>query len=183
MRRAFRIAGLLSVAASGTLAGHAVTYLLKGQTLNDGHHGYFSPLLAIAITSVLIFGIVALVRLAAAPVACRAKEVPSSLPLCITLATLQVAGFAGLEFFEGNAPDVFGCGIEALTALAVAVVVLLFFGFAERYIAPAMATYLRRTRKALDAIRRLPTDFVQPPLQLAVCAGICRFKRPPPIVA
>jgi hypothetical protein len=110
------------------------------------------------------------------------REAPSSVAFYATLAALQVAGFVALEFFEGNAPDVIGCGIEALMAFVIAAFVFFFIAFAERYVAPVVATYLRRTRNACNAIRRLPADFVQPPLRLAVCAGICRFKRPPPII-
>jgi hypothetical protein len=181
LRRASRITSLLSVAAFGTLTGHAVTYLLPGRTMDDGHHGYFSPLLAVAIASVLLCGIVAVVRLLTVPSNCAAREAPSSVAFYVTLATLQVAGFAALEFFEGNGPDVIGCGIEALTALVIAAFVVFFISFAQRYVAPVVTTYLRRTQNACNAVRRLPANFVQPPLRLAVCAGICRFKRPPPI--
>jgi NO-binding membrane sensor protein with MHYT domain len=149
--------------------------------MDDGHHGYFSPLLAISIASVLLCSIVALVRLLTVPSNPAPRGAPSSLAFYVALAAMQVAGFAALEFVEGNAPDVIGCGIEALTALVIAAFVLFFISFAERYVAPVVTTYLRRTRNALNAIRRLPADFVQPPLRLAVCAGICRFKRPPPI--
>jgi hypothetical protein len=158
-----------------------VTYFFKGRTINDGHHGYFSPLLAIAIASVLLCSIVAVVRLATAPRIRTVRQARSSLAFCVWLATLQVAGFAALEFVEGNAPDVIGCGIEVLTALVIAALVLFFMSVAERCVIPVVSTYLRRTRTACNAIIRLPADFVQPPLRLAVCAGICRFKRPPPI--
>jgi drug/metabolite transporter (DMT)-like permease len=149
--------------------------------MDDGHHGYFSSLLAIAIASVLLCSVVAVLRLVTAPRNRAVREAPSSLVFCFTLAMLQVAGFVALEFFEGKAPDVIGCGIEALTALVIAAFVFFFISFAERYVAPVVTTYLRRTRHACNAIRRLPADFVQPPLWLAVCAGICRFKRPPPV--
>jgi drug/metabolite transporter (DMT)-like permease len=150
--------------------------------MDDGHHGYFSPLLAIAIASVLLCSMVAVVRLVAVAGNRAAREAPSSLAFYVALAALQVAGFAALEFLEGNAPDVIGCGIEALTALVIAAFVFFFISFAERYVAPVVTTYLRRALNACNAIRRLPVDFVQPPLRLAVCAGICRFKRPPPII-
>jgi len=181
LRRAARIAGFLSVAAFGTLAGHVATYLLKGRTMTDGHHGYFSPLLGIAIASVLLCSIVAVVRLVIVPSNRGVREVRSPLAFFVALATLQVAGFAALEFLEGNAPDVTGCGIEALTALAIAASVFFFMSVAERYVAPALTTYLCRTRNACNAVKRLPADFVQPPLRLAVCAGVSRFKRPPPV--
>jgi hypothetical protein len=151
--------------------------------MDDGRHGYFSPLLEIAIASGLLLGIVAMVRLVTSPRDLRTREAAPSFALYGTLAMLQVAGFVALEFFEGNAPDVFGCGVEVVTALVLAVLVVLFIGFAERYVAPIVTTYLRRARNACDAIRRLSLDFVQPPLRLAVCVGICRFKRPPPIIA
>jgi hypothetical protein len=150
--------------------------------MEDGHHGYFSPLLAIAILSVLLFSIVAVVRLVTVPGNRAVREAPSPLAFYAALATLQVAGFAALEFFEGNVPDVIGCGIEALTALVIAAFVVFFISFAQRYVAPLVTTYLRRTRNACNAISHLPADFVQPPLRLAVCAGICRFKRPPPTI-
>src|SRR6516225_9910275 len=130
LRRASRIAGLLSVASCGTLAGHAVTYLLKGRTMDDGHHGYFSTLLAIAIASVLLCGIVAVVRLVAMSSNRAVRRAPFSPAFYLTLATLQVAGFAALEFFEGNAPDVISCGIEALAAVVIAAFVFFFISFA-----------------------------------------------------
>jgi len=182
LRRASRIARLLNVAACGTLAGHALTYLLKGRTMDDGHHGYFSPLLAVAIASVLLCSIVALVRLVAAPSNGAGRRAPSFLAFYVTLATLQVAGFAALESFEGNPPDVIGCGIEALMALVIATFVFFLISFAERYVAPIVTSYLRRARNACNAVMRVPPGFVQPPLRLAVCAGICRFERPPPII-
>jgi drug/metabolite transporter (DMT)-like permease len=149
--------------------------------MSDGHHGYFSPLLAIAIASLLLC-LIAVLRLAIVPGNRAARGTPSSLALYVTLAALQVAGFAALEFVEGNPPDAIGCGIEALTALVIASLVFFFISFAQRYVAPVVTTYLRRALNACNAIRRLPVDFVQPPLRLAVCAGICRFKRPPPII-
>ena len=150
--------------------------------MDDGHHGYFSPLLAIAIVSMLLCSIVAVVRLVTVPSNRAVREARSPLAFYVTLATLQVAGFAALECFEGNAPDVIGCGIEALTALVIAAFAFFFISLAERYVAPVVTTYLRRTRNACNAIKRLTAGFVQPPLRLAVCAGICRFKRPPPTI-
>jgi hypothetical protein len=149
--------------------------------MDDGHHGYFSLLLAVAIASVLLCSIVAVVRLLTVPSNRAVREAPPAVAFYVALATLQVAGFAALEFFEGNGPDVIGCVIEALTALVIVALVVFFISFAERCIAPVVTTYLRRTRNACNAIRRLPADFVQPPLRLAVCAGVSRFKRPPPI--
>ncbi len=170
------------MAACGTLAGHAVAYLLKGRTMDDGHHGYFSALLAVAIVAVFLCSIVALIRLVAVPGNRAQRRAPSFLVFSVALATLQVAGFAGLEFFEGNTPDLIGCGIEALIALAIAAFVWCFIAVAERYVAPILTTYLRRAQNACHAISRLSADFVQPPPRLAACAGMCRFQRPPPII-
>ena len=181
MGRAFRIARLLSVAACGTLAGHAVTYLLRGQTADDGRHGYFLPLLALAIFGAVLFSIVALARLLTGPNR-TARKSPPPLAFCATLATLQVTGFAALEFLEGNGPDIIGYGVEALMALVFGAFVLFSISFAERYIAPVASMYLRRSSNACSAILRLPAEFVQPPMRLAVCAGMSRFKRPPPSI-
>jgi hypothetical protein len=150
--------------------------------MDDGRHGYFSPLLAIAVVSVVLFGIATLVRLVTEPSNRAARKAPSSLVFCLTLAVVQVAAFATLEFLEGHGPDVTGYGIEALIALVFAACVLFFASIAERYVAPAVSMYLRRARNACGAILRLPAHFVQPPVRLAVCAGTCRFKRPPPII-
>jgi uncharacterized membrane protein len=150
--------------------------------MDDGHHAYFSPFLTIAIASLLLCSIVAVVRLVTVPSNRAAPEAPSSFAWYVRLATLQVVGFAALEFCEGNAPDAISFGIEALTALAIAAFVFFLISFAERYVAPILATYLRRTKNACSALRRLPADLVQPPLRLAVCAGIWRFQRPPPII-
>ena len=181
MGRAFRIARLLSLAACGTLAGHAVTYLLRGQTADDGRHGYFLPLLSLAILGVVLFSIVALARLLTEPNHTARKSLPP-LAFCVTLATLQIAGFAALESLEGHGPDIIGCGIEALMALVLAAFVLFSISFAERYVAPVVSMYLRRSSNACSAILRLPAEFMQPPMRLAVCAGMSRFKRPPPSI-
>ena len=102
--------------------------------MNDGHHGYFSPLLAIAIASLLLCSLIAVLRLAIVPGNRAVRGTPSSLALYVTLAALQVAGFAALEFVEGNPPDAIGCGIEALTALVIAAFVFFFISFAQRYV-------------------------------------------------
>lgn len=181
MRPAVRIAGVLSIAACGTLAGHAATYLIEGHTMEDGRHGYFAPSVEIAVASALLLGIVAVVRRLTAPVERRASEAMPLPTVCLALATLQIGGFVAMELCEGNAPDLTGCGIEALTALLIGAVVSLFLGFVERYVPPISATYVGRRRNARPAIRRLPTDSVPPSLLLAVRVGICRFQRPPPI--
>lgn len=179
MRRAFLFVGLLSIAACGTLAGHAVTYLLEGRTMDDGHHGYFSPSLEIALASALLCGMLMAARLTLSR---RRAANPPALPvLSAVLATLQVAGFVALESWEGNAPDAIGCVVEALTALIVAVIVSLFVAFVERCVTTVAPTYRRRSLDAAPAIRRLSENLVRPSLLLAVCVGVRRFKRPPPI--
>jgi len=185
MRRALRIVGLLSVAAWGTLVGHAVTYLLEGRALADGRHGYFSPVLEIVFAVAALSGAVVVARAIRASGDRRVRETPSlpvlpSLPaFWMMLATLQVAGFAALESIEGNPPDAFGWCVEVVTALVVAVALTLFLGFVERCAAAIAATYHGRAR-GLSPIRLRAA--ARPPLQLAVCAGIHRFKRPPPLV-
>lgn len=181
MVRAFRIARLLSVATCGTLAGHAVTYLLRGQTADDGRHGYFLPLLALAIFAVVLFSIIAFGKLLAEPNR-AARKPPIALVFCARLATLQVAGFAALEFLEGHGPDVIGYGVEAVMALVFVAFVLFSISFAKRYVAPIVSSYLHRSSNACNAILQLPAEFLQPPACLAVCAGVSRFKRPPPSI-
>ncbi len=149
--------------------------------MDDGHHGYFLPLLALALFGAVLFSIVALARLLTEPNR-AARKFPSSLAFCLTLATLQVAGFAALEFLEGHGPDMIGYGIAALMALVFGAFVLFFISVAERYVAPTVSTYFRRSPNVCSAILRLPAEFVQPPLRLAVCAGMSRFNRPPPSI-
>lgn len=179
MRRALKIAGLLSVAAWGTLIGHAVTYLLEGRTLADGPHVYFSLALEIVFAAAALSCVVLVVRAMQASGDRRVRETPSLPVFWIVLAALQVAGFAALESIEGNGPDAFGWSVEVMIALVLAVAVTLFLGFVERCVAAFAATYHERAR-SYSAIR-LPATAPWPPLRLAVCAGIHRFKRPPPI--
>ena len=149
--------------------------------MDDGRHGYFSPLLALAIVSVVLFSSAAFARMTAKPSSRLAPIISSPLVWCVSLVVLQVAGFAALEFLEGHGPDLIGCGVEAFTALLLAAFVLFSISFAERYAAPAVAKYLRRVPAACSAILRLTAESVQPPARLAVCAGMYRFKRPPPV--
>jgi hypothetical protein len=181
MRRALRIAGLLSVAAWGTLVGHAVTYLLEGRALADGRHGYFSPLLEIVFAATALSCVILVVRAMRASGDRRVRETPSLPVFWMILATLQVAGFAVLESIEGNAPDAFGWCVEVMIALVVAVAVTLFLGVVERCVAAIAATYHALARNHHSPIR-LSATAPRPSLQLAACAGIHRFKRPPPIV-
>jgi hypothetical protein len=181
MRRGLGISGLLSVAAFAMLVGHAVTYLLEGRTLADGRHGYFAPLLEIVFASVALSCVVLIVRAMRAREGDRVSETPSLPVLWMTLATLQVVGFAALESLEGNAPDAAGWGVEVIVALIVAVGVALFLGFVERCILAIATTYLGRERNHRSTTG-LRAAGVRSPLQLAVCAGVHRFKRPPPIV-
>ncbi len=180
MRRALGITGLLSVAAFGTLVGHAVTYLLEGRTLTDGRHGYFAPLLEIVFASVALSCVVLVVRAMRAHEGRRVHETPSLPVLWMMLAALQIIGFAALESIEGNAPDAAGWGVEVIIALVAAVAVALFLGFVERCTLAAMATYLRREQNRSGTLR-LRATAIRSPLQLAISIGIYRFKRPPPI--
>jgi hypothetical protein len=180
VRRALGISGLLSVAALGTLAGHALTYLLEGRTLADGRHGYFALLVEIVFASVALSGVVLVVRALRTREDRGPREMPSLPVLWTMLATLQVVGFAALESVEGNAPDVAGWGLEAIVALVIAVGVALFLGFVERCILGITTTYVGRERSHRSVLTfRAAT--VRSPLQLTVCAGVHRFKRPPPI--
>jgi hypothetical protein len=179
MRRALGICGLLSVAAFGTLVGHVVTYLLEGRTLADGRHGYFAALLEFVFAAVAVYGVVLVARAMSANKDRRVRHTPSLHVLWMTLAALQVGGFALLESAEGNAPDAAGWAVELIVALVAAVGVALFLGFVEGCILAIAATYLRRVRS--DRGARLRVAPAASSLQLMVCAGIHRFKRPPPI--
>lgn len=181
MRRALGISGLLSVAAFGTLVGHALTYLLERRTLADGRHGYFALLVEIVCASVALSCVVLVVRAMKIRNGRRLHETLSLPVLWMLLATLQVAGFAGLESVEGNAPDVTGWGLEVLVALVVAVAVALFLGFVARCILGTGATYLERERSHRGVMASRASG-VRSPLQLTICAGVHRFKRPPPII-
>ncbi|GEM_PF-958275 len=181
MRRVLELAGLLSVAACGTLSGHALAYLLEGRSMDDARHGYFTPVLEVAGAALLLCAVLAAARMLAAVSARRGRRTPPLSSLCVMLAALQVAGFATMEFLEGNPPDPIGCGVEILIALLIAVAVSLVLAFVERCVAPILTTYLRRRSGADTAVRRPPVAFVRPPLLLAICAGVRRFKRPPPL--
>jgi hypothetical protein len=181
VRRALGISGLLSVAAFGTLVGHALTYLLEGRTLTDGRHGYFALLAEIVFASVALSCVVLVVRALRTREDRRPRDMPSLPVLWAVLATLQVAGFAALESIEGNAPDVAGWGLEVVVALVIAVGVALFLGLVGRCILGITTTYIGRERTH-HSVLTLRAAAVRSPLQLTVCAGVHRFKRPPPIV-
>jgi hypothetical protein len=180
MRWALRIAGLLSVAACGTLVGHALTYLLEGRTIADGRHGYFSPLLEIVFAAAAISFVILVVRALRASGDDRVCATPPLWLFWVTIATIQVAGFAALESLEGNAPDMFGWCVEVLVALVVVVAVSLFLGFVERCVFAIAAPYASRARYNGNAIRLLAAG-PGPAVLLAICVGIHRFKRPPPL--
>lgn len=150
--------------------------------MDDGHHGYFALVLELAVAAVLLCAVVTIARILTAAGGRRVYETPSLPTLCLTLAALQVAGFTALEFSEGNAPDLIGCGVEILAALLIAVAVSLMLSLVERCVAPILTTYLRRGSGAEAALRCAPPAFVRPPVLLAVCIGVRRFKRPPPIL-
>lgn len=179
---AVRVLGILSVAGCGTLIGHVLAYFLEARTMADGHHDEFPMLLELAILSVVLSTIVVVARRMFGRRAGDPMAVPSLPTLCAILALLQVAGFAALEFSEGDAPDLMGCSVEALTALLIAVLVSLFLSFVERCVAPISATYLRRATPSHAAVRRLRAPLVRPTLLLEACAGVRRFKRPPPSI-
>lgn len=181
MRWALRIAGLLSVAACGTLVGHALTYLFEGRTLADGRHGYFSPLLEIVFAAAALSFVIFVVRALRASGDRSVCGTPPLPAFWVLLATMQVAGFAALEALEGNAPDTFGWCVEVLVALLVAVGISLFLGLVERCVLAIAAAYGDRARRH-DG--RIPprTDAPGSALRLAFCIGVHRFQRPPPIV-
>ncbi|MGH7659618.1 MAG: hypothetical protein ACRENA_01700 [Vulcanimicrobiaceae bacterium] len=180
MPRGLGIAGILSVAGCGTLAGHALTYLLEGRAMEDGRHAYFSPLLEMAVAIAIFCGIALAFRLLSVARCGRTFEAPPLPWLCTTLAVLQVSGFVVLEFSEGNRPDLIGCAIEALTALLIAIVVALALAFVERCVVPILARYLRRRDDARPPVASPSSPVVRPSLLLTASAGVRRFKRPPP---
>jgi hypothetical protein len=180
MRRALRIAGLLSVAACGTLVGHALTYLLEGRTVADGRHGYFSPLLEIVCAMAALSFVVVAVRALRASGDARVCATPPLAVFWAIVATIQVAGFAALESFEGNAPDTFGWCVEILVALLVVIGVSLFLGLVERCVIAIAATYAMRARRH-DTVISMQPAALGSAARLAFSIGIHRFKRPPPI--
>lgn len=149
--------------------------------MNDGHHGYFSAVLELTIAAALLCAVIAVARLLAGAAGARVCATLSLPALCAALAALQVVGFAALELSEGNAPDVIGYGVEILVALLVAAIVSLMLTLVEQCVIPIVTRYLRRTNCMDAAVRRSPVAFVRPSSTLAVCIGVRRFKRPPPL--
>jgi len=180
MRQALRIAGLLSVAACGTLVGHALTYLLEGRTVADGRHGYFSPLLETVFAAATLSFVVIAVRALRASRNARVCATPTLPAFWVIVATMQVVGFAALESFEGNAPDIFGWSVEIVVALLVIVGVSVFLGLVERCAIAIAATYARRARRYDNVLSMRPLA-PGTSVRLALLIGIHRFQRPPPI--
>ncbi|TAM86858.1 hypothetical protein EPN42_12450 [bacterium] len=182
MRGMARTGWFASIAVFATLLGHAAAYLCEGRDLSDGRHAYFMPALDLALAALLAGAM--LVALRALSVRARTGlrlEAPPFQRQWLALATVQVGGFVALETMEGHRADLAGCAIEVLVALLVAVALTSFCGLMERCAAMNAAIYLRRYQGAGMAAARHSVPAVAPALSLTTCAGVRRFKRPPPI--
>ena len=179
MARGLQIAWIAGVAACGTLLGHAVAYALEGRSLADGHHGYFRPMLEVVLASALLGCLLIVGRAITSQGLARVHALPSFPRLWFIVASLQIAGFATVELLEGNAPDALGCGVEVLMALLVAVAIMLFCRVVERCAQTIRYAYAQRLQSSGGSTRRLPLR-IDAARSLAVCAGVSRFKRPPP---
>jgi hypothetical protein len=182
MARTLGIAWFAGIVTGGTLLGHAVAYALEGRSLADGHHGYFAPLADVAVASALLgCALVAGRAIASRGVRHHALALPRLPQLWVGVASLQVAGFAGLERLEGNAPNALGCGIEILIALFVAIAMTLFGRVVEQLAQSIVSAYAPRLRAPCFATGRSAAT-VDAARALAVRVGVRRFKRPPPIL-
>ena len=182
MARALRSAWLASFIACGTLLGHAVTYALEGRSLADGHHGYLAPMLEVVLASAFLGCTLIVGRAITSQGFRRTLALPPFPRLWFIVASLQIAGFVTIEFLEGHAPDALGCGVEVLIALLVAVVITLFYRVVERCAQAILYAYAQRLQSSGASTRRLPLP-VDAARSLAVCVGVHRFKRPPPLIA
>ncbi|TAM58556.1 hypothetical protein EPN52_10785 [bacterium] len=183
MTAILRLAWFVVVAASGTLLGHAVSYVVEHRALTDGRHAYFVPALD-AVLALLIGGAVLYV---ACVMLGRGRELPLAWPaqalwrVWYKLGALQVGGFILLEAFEHNRADYVGCVVQALVALLLATALTLLFGLVERCAEALGARYLARCAGA--ACVPVPRSAVTRARLLTECAGVRRFKRPPPMAA
>lgn len=181
MARGLQAAWVAGVAACGTLLGHAVAYALEGHSLADGHHGYFRPMLEVVLASALLGCALIVGRAITSQGSRRMPALPPFPRLWFIVASLQIAGFATIELLEGNAPDALGCGVEVLIALLVAVGIKLFCRVVERCARAILYSYAQRLQSPGASTRRPPIP-VDAARSLAVCAGVHRFKRPPPLI-
>jgi hypothetical protein len=181
MARGLRSAWPVSVIACGTLLGHAVTYAFEGRSLADGHHGYFAPMLEVVLASAFLGCALIIGRAVTSLRAPHMNALPPLQWLWLIVASFQTAAFATLEFFEGDAPDVFGCGVEVLMALLVAIVIMLLCRVVERCAQAILYAYAQRPQSSGASRRRLPLP-VDGARSLAVRVGVYRFERPPPVI-
>jgi len=181
MARGLQIAWVAGVAACGTLLGHAVAYALEGRSLADGHHGYFRPMLEVVLASALLRCLLIVRRAITSQALGRMHALPPFPRLWFIVASLQIVGFVMIELLESNAPDALGCGVEVLMALLVAVTITLFCRVVERCAQTMLYAYAQRLQSSGASPRRLPLQ-VDAARSLAVCAGVHRFKRPPPLI-
>ncbi len=181
MSKWLQLAWIASVVTGGTLLGHAIAYTLEGRSLADGHHAYFAPMLEVVLASVFLGCALIVGRAIASRGLRRMQALPPLLQLWIIVASLQIAGFATIEFLEGSAPNAVGCGIEVLMAFLVAVAIALFCSVVERYAAAILCSYAQRMQSPDASTRRVrfPIDAAR---SLAICAGVRRFQRPPPLI-
>jgi len=148
MARALQVAWIVTVAVCGTLLGHAVVYALEGRSVADGHHGYFAPMLEVVLASTLLGCALIVDRAITSQGFRRMDALPPLSRLWFIVASLQLAGFVTIEFFEGNGPDALGCGVEVLIALLVAVGIALFYRVVERCVQTILYAYAQRLQSS-----------------------------------
>ncbi|MEO6991091.1 MAG: hypothetical protein ABI346_03485 [Candidatus Baltobacteraceae bacterium] len=169
-------------ALPATLAGHALAYVVTGQSAADGHHGYLGPLFAwsattlLTVCSVLLAG--ALTRSGAIA---HLRMEPSAGRLLLRLGPLQVVLFWGLERAEGFSPSLLSYAAQLLVALVVALALAYFARLFARCVHAARDASVYLCRR-FDFV--LPSRLAFAPIAagyaLKVRAGESRFERPPP---
>lgn len=169
----------LAAVLPATIAAHALSYAVTGQSMADGRHLWLVPALesSLAVLLVLATALVggALVR---AGIFARPAVEASPLRLWLRLAFAQTALFATIEHAEGTPVGLVGCAIQVAVALGIA---LLLCAFAR-----ALAGCVRAGDAAAQFLTRIATPpvFLHRPLSpaaaLAAVTGTRRYQRPPP---
>lgn len=163
------------------LLGHALAYNIAGQSMADGHHGYFVPLLESsgALLVAIFAWSIARVLLRTGRVVLTVDD--SVLTAWAKLAVSQTLLFALLEHAEGYAPSLASCGMQVLIALAAALVLALFGRLLARCVdaATAAGRYLERLSQGIVHLCFAPVGSAH---ALSACVGTRRFQRPPPRV-
>jgi hypothetical protein len=158
-----------------------MAYAVLGRSMNGAPHEWVGPAVEY---SLVLLGFVAAAAIGGTllrfGILAHTAIERSCLSLWPRLAIAQAALFISAERLEGSRAGIVGVAVQIGAALAAAYLVSLFarvISACERLV-DQVCRYCGRARRRVALIPRCRCT---PHFSLAVCAGISRFQRPPPL--